>query len=443
MTGAGLVTTAKNRVTIGLAALGVLAACAQNEVILPGAREPIRAEETLAPAAATAAPLALPAATRNASWLQGHGTPATRTTHPAFGTALRSLWSAPIGQGDSRRLRITADPVVAGGRIFTLDSEALVTATSTAGQTLWQSNLAPARDGAGQASGGGLAVGGGRLYVTSGYGTVTALDPATGAEIWSQKLQATGSAAPSYDGEIVYLVAGDRTAWALEADTGRIRWQIDGLEDINNVHGGPAPAITDQFVIFGYGSGEVQGAFKKGGLRMWNATLAGSRDGFAINRIDDITGDPVVVGDTVYVSNHSGRLVALNAVSGARQWTVRDAAVQPVWAAGNAVFFISDRNALKRVNAADGAEVWSVQLPGYTAQKPRKRDEIYGNYGPVLAGGRLYVAGGDGLLRAFDPASGALLQTAEIPGGATANPVVVDGVMYIVTKNGQLQALGG
>lgn len=419
-------------------------ACERGEVILPGERQGIRPDDaTLAPEAAAADALRLAPATRNASWLQGHGTPATRTDHPAFGTALTPLWSAGIGQGDTRKFRITADPVVADGRIFTLDSDAQVTATSTSGQTLWTRTIAPARDGTGQGSGGGLALGGGRLYVTSGYGTVTALDPATGAEIWSQKLQASGSASPSYGGELVYLVAGDKTAWALEADTGRIRWQLDGLEDINNIHGGPAPAITDQFVIFGYGSGDLQGAFKKGGLRMWNATIAGTRKGFAINRINDITGDPVVVGNTVYAANHSGRLVALNAGSGNRIWTARDAALQPVWVTGGAVFFISDRNELKRVNTSDGAEVWSVRLPGYTSQRPRRRERIFGNYGPIVAGGRLYVAGGDGQLRAFDPASGQLFKTAEIPGGATANPVVAGGVMYIVTKKGQLQAYGG
>lgn len=436
--------TATIRTLLGCAAFAALVACSQTDVILPGAREDLRPDDpSLAPEASAADRLSLAPATRNANWLQGHGTPATRTDHPAFGTALRPLWSAPIGQGDKRKFRITADPVVADGRIFTLDSDAQVTATSTAGETLWTHDVAPARDGNGQGSGGGLAFGGGRLYVTSGYGTVTALDPASGAEIWSQKLQASGSGSPTYGDGLVYLVAGDKTAWALEADTGRIRWQMDGLEDIHNIHGGPAPALTDQFVIFGYGSGDLQGAFRKGGLRMWNATIAGSRDGFAINRIDDITGDPVVVGNTVYAANHSGRLVAMNAGSGKRQWTAHDAALQPVWVTGGAVFFISDRNDLKRVNASDGAEVWSVELPGYTSQRPRRRDRIFGNYGPIVAGGRLYVAGGDGLLRAFDPASGELLKTAEIPGGATANPVVANGVMYIVTKKGQLQAYGG
>lgn len=437
--------TAKIKMVMGVLGLSTMMACTDPEVILPGARENLRPADDaqLAESTPVAAAFAAPASTRNASWHQGHGTPATRTDHPAFGQSLTPLWSANIGKGEGRRYRITADPVVADGRIFTLDSQALVSATSTSGATLWSRDLAPERDGASQGSGGGIAFGQGRVYVTSGFGIVAALDPATGEELWTQKLQASGSAAPSYNDGIVYLVAGDRTAWALEADTGRIRWQLDGIEDISNVHGGPAPALTDQYVVFGYGSGDLQGAFRRGGLRLWNATIAGRRDGFAINRIGDITGDPVIVGDTVYAANHSGRLVALNVGSGTRLWTVRDGAVQPVWVAGGSVFFISDRNALIRVNAEDGAEVWSVELPGYKTQRPRKRDRIYGNYGPLLAGGRLYVAGGDGVLRAFNPEDGTLLKTAEIPGGATTNPIVVNGVMYIVTKKGQLQAYGG
>lgn len=438
-------TTAKIKLVMGALSLSVLASCAEKEAILPGPREALRPEEPTLVAQAAPAPMAFaaPATTRNANWLQGHGTPATRIAHPAFGTSLTPLWSADIGKGDSRRHRITADPVVSDGRIFTLDSQATASATATSGDPLWSRDLAPVRDGASQGSGGGIAFGQGRVYVTSGFGTVSALDPANGAEIWSQNLRAGGSASPTYYDGVVYLVAGDRSAWALEADTGRIRWQLDGLEDVNNVHGGPAPAVTDQYVVFGYGSGDVQGAFRKGGLQLWNATIAGRRDGFAINRVDDITGDPVIVGDTVYAANHSGRLVALNVGSGNRKWTVRDAALQPVWAAGNSVFFISDRNKLIRVEAETGAEVWSAELPGYTTQRPRRRERIHGNYGPILAGGRLYVAGGDGLIRAYDPETGDLLRTTQITGGATTNPVVANGVMYVVTKKGQLQAFGG
>ena len=60
--------------------------------------------------------------------------------------------------------------------MFTLDAKTRVSAVSTAGETLWSTELVPPADSASSASGGGLAYGDGRLFVTSAYGTVTALD---------------------------------------------------------------------------------------------------------------------------------------------------------------------------------------------------------------------------------------------------------------------------
>ena len=57
-----------------------------------------------------------------------------------------------------------------------------------------------------------------------------------------------------------------------------------------------------------------------------------------------------------------------------------------------------------------------------------------------MAGGRLVVASGDGVLRFFDPASGATVGQAAIPGGASSNPVVAGGTLYVVSQKGQLLA---
>ncbi|WP_425039373.1 PQQ-binding-like beta-propeller repeat protein [Primorskyibacter sp. S187A] len=433
----------KLRNLLAVAPLAVLMGCVEPEVILTGEREDIRSDlSTLAPET-TAVAFAAPAITNNASWTHGNGSPAYRTDHPALGSALRPLWSVNIGQGDKKRARISADPIVADGRVFTLDSAGLLSAVSTGGAVLWTRELRPERDARNEVSGGGMSYGDGRLYVTTGYGNAHAIDPTNGEEIWVQRLGATGTASPSYDGGLVYLVAGDDVAWAIEADNGRIRWQLEAIEDTNNVFGGPAPAVTDQFVLFGYGNGDVQAAFKKGGLRLWSATVAGRRTGFAINRVSDITGDPVVYGDRVYVGNQSGRLVSLSLGSGQRIWTARHGTVQPVWAAGNALFMISDRNELMRIDRETGAVVWSDKLPQFKSQRPLRRETIFAHHGPVLAGGQLIVASGDGVLRVYDPEDGALTRTVPLPGGATSNPAVAGGVLYVVTRNGQLQAFGG
>ncbi len=437
-----------NGLILGLVAVLALTACSKKTQILSGEREGIR--EVLQSEAARAQtdvtpenqvrPVALPAATVNADWRQRIGSPATRTAHPALGRAPQLAWTVNIGAGDGRRVRITADPVVAQGRVFTLDAEAQVAAVSTAGQLLWTTDLTPANDNSSNASGGGLAYGDGKLFVSSGFGRLTALDPATGAVVWQQELGSTGTGNPAVLDGLVYVVAGDDVAWALETDTGRIAWQLSGTPDIHNVLGGPAPAITDKYVVFAFGAGELQGAFRQGGLRLWDAQIAGERLGVASARVDDITGDPVVVGDRIYTGSHSGRMVALSLGSGNRLWTAEEGPLNPVWPAGDSVFMVTDRNELVRLSTEDGTRIWGHELPLFADRKPKRQAEIVGHFGPILAGGQLILASGDGQLRFFDPASGQLTGARNLPGGATSNPVVAGNTLYVVSKKGKLLA---
>ena len=445
--GTGAKALKSTAIFLGLAAVVALAACDKREAILQGERENIRSVLTDEAAAATdevpenrALPLSLPATRANADWPQAIATPATRTAHPALGADPQRTWSVNIGSGDGRRTRITADPVVAGGRIFTLDSQARVTAVSTAGEVVWTTDLTPAHDRSSDASGGGLAYGDGKIFITSGFGMLTALDPATGAQIWQQDLDATSTGAPTVRDGLVYLVAGDEIAWAVNADTGRIEWRLDATPDINNVLGGPAPAVTDKYAVFAFGAGELQGAFRKGGLRLWDAQVAGTRDGYSSALVDDITGAPVVDGDTIYVGNHSGRTVALNIANGERLWTAKEGPLDRIWPAGESLFMISDRNQLLRLSAADGRRIWAQNLPFFTKNRPRRQTQIFAHHGPVIAGGQLIVASSDEKLRFFDPVNGALRRAVDLPGGATSNPVVAGRALYVVSKNGQLHA---
>ncbi|MFX0540962.1 PQQ-binding-like beta-propeller repeat protein [Roseovarius sp. S4756] len=444
--------TRKSKPLGWLSVLILLAACSEPDPILPGKREGLREvlKTDQAEAAASevvgasgpnmAAPARLPSQRANAEWTQRIGTPATRTAHPALSASPNLIWSAPIGAGDGQRRRITADPVVAGGRIFAMDASATVSATAPNGATLWTSSLVPATDSPTDGSGGGLAYGDGKLFASSGFGRLTALDPTTGAVLWKQELMETATANPTVMGKLVYVVAGDGTAWALDTDTGRIGWQLTAAPNINNILGGPAPAVSDKYAVFAFGSGEVQGAFRKGGLRLWDAAIAGQRDGLAQSRVTDITGDPVIYGDRVYVGNQSGRMAALRLANGDRIWTANEGPMSPVWPTDDSVYLVSDKNELVRLRAEDGSRVWGTKLPLFVKSKPKRQAEVFAHYGPVLAGGQLVVASNDGYLRFFDPVTGGLRGSVAVPGGATTNPVVAGGVLYVVGTNGQLHA---
>jgi len=433
-------------VLASLAAFALLSAC-EKEVILTGERLDLRADLSADDPGALSAdgsdralPISLPVQTVLSSWPQTAGGPLHAMPHAALSAAPRLVWAAAVGQGEDRRHRITADPVVGGGRIFTVDSRARVTATSPGGQTLWSADLTPPADNPDDASGAGLALAGGRLFVSLGFGDLVALDAATGREIWRQDLDAAAGGAPTVAGGLVYLSSRDARGWAVEADTGRVRWTLQGTPGQAGLVGGAAPAVTDRLAIFPFSSAELTAALREGGTAIWTANVAGRRPGRVYARISDISGDPVVAGNRIYAGSAAGRLDAVDLSSGEVLWSAREGAMSPVVVAGGAVFAVTDQAELVRLDAGSGARVWSAPLPYFQRLDPRRRKDVFAHYGPVLAGGRLWVASGDGQLRGFSPVDGALAATVAIPGGAATAPVVAGRTLYVVSQRGQLLA---
>lgn len=420
---------------------GLVAGCAERELILSGER--LTLEGTRPEAAEPvdrAAPITLPAPREVTEWTHRAGGPSHAQGHAALAAAPRLVWSADIGRADGRKHRITADPVVSGGRIFTVDSRAQVMAHDTAGRRLWTADLTPPGDRADDASGAGLAVSGSTLFVSTGFGGLVALDAATGRERWTQDLDATASGAPTVAGDLVYVVTRDARAWAIDASNGRVRWTVSGTPSPAGVVNGAAPAVGNGYAVFPFSSTELIAVLPQGGTQVWKGHVAGNRTEPTYASITDITGDPVIVGGTVYAGNPSGRIAALDLASGTRIWEAREGAMSPVLVSGGSVFAATDQAELIRLDAASGTRIWSNPLPYFENPLPKRREAVFAHYGPVLAGSQLWIGSSDGYLRAADPVDGRITQRITLPGGASTNPVVVDRTLYIVSQDGQLLA---
>jgi outer membrane protein assembly factor BamB len=177
-----------------------------------------------------------------------------------------------------------------------------------------------------------------------------------------------------------------------------------------------------------------------GGTKIWQSSIAGRRLGRAYAYAADVTGDAVIDGKVIFAGTAAGRTVAISASSGDRIWSADEGALGPVVVAGGSIFLVNDQAELVRLDAATGEVIWTVEMPYFTKEKVKRRKAIFAHYGPVLAGGRVMVVSSDGLLRAFDPTNGNLTHSTDIPGGAAAQPAVAGGVLYVVGGNGQLHA---
>lgn len=418
---------------------GALSACGifSSEEILPGDREPIRPDAAAELLPAESVPLQIAPATENLVWTHKGGSPSHRIENPALSDAPSRIWSISVGTGSSRDGRITSGPVVGIAGILTLDAGGTVTSTDFSGARQWQARLVPDGEAPQEAFGGGVAVVGERAYVTTGLGQVVTLDATTGEEIWRRRFDAPFRSAPTVAAERLIVVDRSNTAHGLDRQTGQTVWRIRGAETGVAMIAAAQPAFTDGIGLIPFASGEVQAVFSRTGRRLWSTVIASGRRGIARASIGEITADPVVDGITVYAGNQSGALVSIDGRNGQRNWTLSEGARDLPTLTADSLFFVTDQGVLTRVDRESGSLIWTTPLDT-EIQGSDTRQRAF--YGPVMAGGQLYVAQSDADILVFDPATGEQVRRILLAGGAAAAPAVARNTLLVLSNTGFLHA---
>ncbi len=419
-------------------ALGALASCkGNNNSILPGERLAIRPQLQVENAAAA---ISLGAPVSNANWLQDGFSANHMVPNLALAASPALRWSVDIGKGNSDRSRITSSPVIANGTVYTLDAGGQVQASEAAsGAMLWQADITPLGEQSGaEGFGGGLALDGRSLYVTTGFGELLSLDAGSGAVNWRYPFDAPLRGGPTVSAGRVFVMAANDVAYAIDGARGKLSWSQRGPQGTGPVTmGGSSPAVSGQNVVLPFSSGRTFGA-TTGGTKRWESDINAGRLSDVRALIGGLPGAPVITGGRIYAANASGQIAALRLTNGTEIWSVPAGATDSAVVIGGSVFVVSDTSQLMRIDAASGRVIWAAQLPEYA--KPEKRKGFIAHYGPIVAGGQVIVAGTDGRLRFFDPVSGAASASLDLPGGAASAPVVAAGVLYVVNQKGKLLA---
>ncbi|MEM7057757.1 MAG: PQQ-binding-like beta-propeller repeat protein [Pseudomonadota bacterium] len=381
----------------------------------------------------------IPAAIRLENWTQTNGQANHASGHLQGPTSLSLAWRADAGSGDDSDGTITSAPIVLGGRIFTMDSRAQLTAfDAQTGSEIWRTELTPEGEDDEDGFGGGLAAEGSTIFATTGFGEVVAVSAASGDIIWRYRSAAAYRAAPAVARSTIFAVNRDNEAIALSASSGAPVWRQAGITSEAGLLGGASPAVQSGLVVLPFGSGEIMGVDFSSGRQVWSAVLGGARRGLARSSIADVTGDPVIAGRAVVAANQSGRIVAIDGQTGRRGWTRSIGSTGPIWAAGDSVYVVSDTSELVRLALRSGGTVWRTELPQY--EDPDDREDPIAYSGPVLVGGQILVTDSLGNLMTFSPDTGTQNATIDLSDGSTTGPVVAGGLVYVLSSDGELQA---
>ncbi len=411
---------------------------ADNKPTVEGKRETVLGERSgLAVDPADRRTVTIPAAAPLASWPQSGG----GTTHVVGNVLVSGLapaWRSGIGNGGGYRAKLTAQPLVQDGTVYTMDSDAHVAAFDLArGNRRWRVDT-QSDENRSTNIGGGIAIEGGVVYGTAGRGEVFALDAATGQLKWRKPLGTPARSGPALANGHMHFTTLDDQLLALNMADGERVWGYQGNPASTTVLAEAAPAISDGFVVAGFGSGELVALRADSGALVWSDSLASARGRNSSVDLSAIRALPVIDRGRVFAIGVGGLLIALDLRSGRRLWEREVGGGQTPSLAGDWLFVQSIDQSLAAISAEDGRVRWVQDLPRWD-DPAKKRDPIYWS-GPLLASGKLILAGTSELAVSVDPVSGRILGTQPVSSGVSIAPVAAAGTLLILSDDGTLQA---
>jgi outer membrane protein assembly factor BamB len=255
------------------------------------------------------------------------------------------------------------------------------------------------------------------LYFIRNNGGTYALDADTGRVKWKKRIGILSASSPAYwKGRIIVSSLSGRIA-ALRARDGKVLW-----EKLLPSRTESSPITKGGVVYIGSESGTLYALWARTGKVKWTYSASGA-----------LKASPALSGSTLYIGDYSGRMYAVWARSGRGRWSTGTSGRAFGLAAGN--FYSTPAVDFGRVYAGNtdgkvysfsartGELAWSKSTGGYVYSSPAVAN---------VAGTRptVYVGSYDGNLYALDARTGATRWTASAEGRISGGPTVVGRIVY-------------
>lgn len=426
---------------MGIALVG----CAKKKEPLLGERVPVLVKDNviIPDADLQGQPIILEKSQPNSGWYQTGGDEDQSMPSVILSTKLEKKWSSSIGSGSGTGRKLLSSPVIADGKIYTIDTNSVVRAfDEKTGKEIWQFATGPHGKNI-DSIGGGVGFWGERLYVTTAHADVICLDAKTGKQIWHRSVNSPVRAAPVIQDDQVYIITINNQLQVFNAMSGDPLWSHAGISETAGIVGGAPCAISGDVVIVPYSSGEVYALRKENGQQLWNQSLSTFGQVDSISSISHVRARPIIDGDidgaTVFIVSHSGRMKAVDLRTGAVNWEKNIAAVEAPIIGGDYLFMITTDSQLVAIRKADGKINWVKDLPAFA--DTNKKERIFWT-SPILAGERLLIAGSNGHLMTYSAITGEVIENKKLGSQVFISPVVANQTLFVLSDTGRLTAYG-
>ena len=232
---------------------------------------------------------------------------------------------------------------------------------------------------------------------------------------------------PVYAAGRLYAVNNNGTAFALDADTGKVLWE----RQIGRLNASSPAYHKGRLYIVNLVPGHILKLDAKTGKTLWDHRLPGRAES-----------SPVVLGNSVYFGCEDGYLYSLSTRNGNIRWqTQLGGPIKAAPAFRDGVLYVGDYGGhMNAVRASNGKIVWQSGSLGTGFSG----GQFYST--PAVAFGRVYAGNNDDRVYSYDQSDGALAWTHSTGGYVYSGPTVATTqntppTVYIGSFDGNIYAL--
>jgi len=250
-----------------------------------------------------------------------------------------------------------------------------------------------------------------------------------GVERWRKRLNSRTTTAPLVAGERVFVMGVDRVVLAFDMLDGRALWRLQRPSDALTL---ALPGVVSAFkdtLLVGQGA-LLTGVDPTRGTVRWEVPLASPRGTNEVERLADLTGPALRVGDTVCARAFQSAVGCADASTGALRWSRNVGGVQAVGGDGEYLFGADASDRITAWRAGSGDLAWTNEAMLYR-----------GLSGPLSAGTAVVFGDGEGFVHFLSRQDGQALLRLPTDGSPVVGVPALSGTtILVVTAKGGLFA---
>lgn len=342
------------------------------------------------------------------SWLGGTPSRAVQPTplvdiNPTLNA--RIAWRTAVGASRNEFLQ----PVVAENAVYAAAADgAVVRLAPETGQVVWRTDT-KARIGAGVGSDGFT------VAVASARGEIIALG-ADGKELWRTQVGGEMRSPPLVGRGLVIVRSTDYRITALDAVSGKRRWTYQRATIPLTLRGLTELVYAGDLVIAGFPGGRLVALGSNNGAVRWDIAVSEPRGATEVERLTDVVGAPLVIGNEVCAASYQGRVACVDAANGSLRWGSEISASAGPAGDDRRVYVADSKSNVVAFNRAAGSTAWKQEKllhRDVSAPLALRRAIVLGDFAGVVH----LLAPDDGAFAARIPLGSQIVATPRVLGG--------------------------